>query len=92
METGSRRERISEGAKVLLAVEVISPSNRPVPLAAKVDIYVKHGLQAWVADPQSQEVKVHRGGQRARTASVKNKSVLQWNGKPVPLAKIFQLP
>ena len=80
-----------EGAKVLLAVEVVSPSNRPGPLAAKVDIYTKHGLEVWVADPKSQEVKVHRRRERTRTASVKNGSVLQWNGKPVPLAKIFQL-
>jgi len=81
-----------EGAKVLLAVQVISPSNRPGPLAAKVGIYLTHGLQVWVADPKSQEVKLHRQGERTRTASVKSKSVLHWNGKSVPLAKIFQLP
>src|ERR1700679_150506 len=39
-----------DGSKVLLAVEVISPSNRPGPLGEKVPIYVEQGIEAWVVD------------------------------------------
>jgi Uma2 family endonuclease len=79
------------GAKVLLAVEVISPSNRPGPLGDKIAIYVRHGLEAWVVDPKKQEVKVHRRGEPVHGASLRLQSVLQWNGKAVPLSAIFQL-
>jgi Uma2 family endonuclease len=80
-----------DGSKVLLAVEVISPSNRPGPLGEKVAIYTQHGIEAWVVDPRKQEVKVHRRGEPVHSASLRLKSVLQWNGKAVPLSAIFQL-
>jgi Uma2 family endonuclease len=81
-----------DGAKVLLAVEVISASNRPTPLAEKVAIYVDHGIETWVVEPKKQEVKVHRRGESVQDASLRLQSVLQWNGKAVPLSAIFQLP
>ncbi len=90
-----QRARLEEvypdGSKVLLAVEVISPSNRSGPLGEKVDIYVQHGIEAWVVDPKKEEVKVHRRGESLHTASLHLKSVLQWNGKAVPLSAIFRL-
>jgi Uma2 family endonuclease len=85
--------RYPDGASVLLAVEVISPSNYPRPLSEKVNIYVRHGLETWVVDPKKEEVKVHRRGQPSRTVSLKQKSPgLQWCAKPIPLTKIFGLP
>jgi Uma2 family endonuclease len=80
-----------DGSKVLLAVEVISPSNRPTPLREKVAIYVGHGIETWVVEPKRQEVKVHRRGEPLISASLRLQSVLQWNGKSVPLSAIFQL-
>jgi Uma2 family endonuclease len=81
-----------DGAKVLLAVEVISPSNRPAPLAEKVAIYVDHGIETWVVEPKKQEVKVHRHGEPVQSESLHLQSVLRWNGKEIPLSAIFQLP
>ena len=81
-----------DGAKVLLAVEVISPSNRPAPLAEKVAIYVDHGIETWVVEPKKQEVKVHRRGEPVQSESLHLQSVLRWNGKEIPLSAIFQLP
>jgi len=81
-----------DGAKVLLAVEVISPSNRPIPLAEKVVIYVDHGIETWVVEPKKREVKVHRHGEPVQSESLQLQSVLRWNGKELPLSAIFQLP
>jgi len=80
-----------DGSKVLLAVEVISPSNRPTPLREKVAIYVGHGIETWVVEPKKQEVKVHRPGEPLISSSLRLQSVLEWNGKSVPLSAIFQL-
>jgi Uma2 family endonuclease len=80
-----------DGSKVLLAVEVVSPSNRPAPLSEKVNIYVGHGIETWVVEPKKQEVKVHRRGEPVISASFRLQSVLQWNGNAVPLSEIFQL-
>lgn len=89
--TRARAEDVyPEGSAVVLAVEVISPSNRPGPLTAKVDIYLRHGLEVWVVDPKKQTVGVRQRG-RFTTASLKHASVLRWNGKEIPLAKIFRL-
>jgi Uma2 family endonuclease len=73
-------------------VEVISPSNRPSPLAEKVAIYVDRGIETWVVEPKKQEVKVHRRGEPLHGECFRLQSVLQWNGKEVPLSAIFQLP
>ncbi len=81
-----------DGAKVLLAVEVISPSNRPAPLAEKVAIYSDHGIETWVVEPKKQEVKVHRQGEPVQSESLHFQPVLRWNGKEISLAAIFQLP
>lgn len=86
-----KEEAYPDGSKVLLAVEVISPSNRPTPLAEKVAIYVEHGIETWVVDPKKQGVRVHRPGKPIFSASFGLSSVLQWNGNAIPLSAIFQL-
>ena len=70
---------------------MISPSNRPTPLREKVAIYLARGIETWVVEPKKQEVKVHRRGEPLIGASLRLQSVLQWNGKSVPLSAIFQL-
>ena len=47
-----------------LAVEVVSPNDRPQEIAEKVDLYLTHGVPlVWVAYPRSRQVVVHRPGQ-----------------------------
>ncbi len=77
---------------MLLAVEVISPSNRRTPLAEKVAIYADHGIETWVVEPKKQEVEVHRHGDPVQSESLQLQSVLRWNGKELPLSAILQLP
>jgi Uma2 family endonuclease len=84
-----------EGREVVLAVEVISPSNRPGPLKSKVDIDLKHGLEVWVADPKKREVRVSRPSSmfgRTPTKTFKGQTSIEWNGKQLPLATMFRLP
>ena len=47
----------------VIAVEVLSPSDRVNRIAAKVDEYLAFGVkQVWVVDPESKDVAVHRPG------------------------------
>ena len=47
----------------IVAVEVLSPSDRVNRIAAKVDEYLAFGVkQVWVVDPESKDVAVHRPG------------------------------
>ncbi len=89
-----KRARVDEvypdGSKVLLAVEVLSPSNRKPALLSKINIYTTHGLEAWLVDPKQQEVKLYRG-KNIQTFSLKSDLAMQWNGKAVPLSAIFRL-
>lgn len=79
-----------EGSRVCLAVEVLSPSNRKPALQSKINIYTKHGIEAWLVNPKQKEVTVHIR-KNVHVASLKDTSALQWNGKPVPLSAIFRL-
>lgn len=50
-----------------LAVEVLSPDDRPAEVAAKVADYIRAGTQAvWVGDPDAQTVTVHSRDQAVR--------------------------
>ena len=80
-----------EGAKVRLAVEVLSPSNRKPALQSKISIYTAHGIEAWLVDPKAQEVKVYNGG-KVQTVLSGGKAELEWNGKMLPLSAVFRLP
>jgi Uma2 family endonuclease len=51
-----------------LAVEVISPSERPADIAAKVAMYLDAGVQLiWLVDPRVHTVTIHTPEQQART-------------------------
>ncbi len=51
-----------------LAVEVVSPNDRPAEIAEKVAFYLEHGVPlVWVAYPRPRHVVVHRPGQPPRT-------------------------
>lgn len=50
-------ESYSDGLS--LAVEVISPSDKPAHITTKVNEYVKHGIVVWLVDPQAEMVTVY---------------------------------
>ena len=51
-----------------LAIEVVSPNDRPSEIAEKVAFYLEHGVPlVWVAYPRPRHVVVHRPGQPPRT-------------------------
>ena len=80
-----------DGAKVLLAVEVISPVTA-APLAEKVAIYVDHGIETWVVEPK----KTGSESASPRRASPKRKRAypicFALERQRLPLSAIFQLP
>jgi Uma2 family endonuclease len=50
-----------------LAVEILSPSNRPSEVREKVGEYLEGGVRVvWVLDPDARSVTVHRPGAEAR--------------------------
>lgn len=50
-----------------LAVEILSPSNRPSEMRAKVAEYLDAGVRVvWEVDPRAKEVSVHRAGEPVR--------------------------
>lgn len=64
-----RRGPYFEGAPDL-AVEVLSPGNRPAAMAAKVGDFLAAGARAvWVVDPSRRSVTVHRPGRLPETLS-----------------------
>ncbi|MBN2303978.1 MAG: Uma2 family endonuclease [Anaerolineae bacterium] len=50
-----------------LAVEIISPSDRPKTIATKVTNYLAAGTVVWLVAPDDQTVTVYRPGQPAQT-------------------------
>jgi Uma2 family endonuclease len=63
---GEDAKHFYEGAPDL-AVEVLSPSDRPGPLAKKVQNYLDTGTQlVWVVDPYVRKVVVHAPGEEPR--------------------------
>jgi Uma2 family endonuclease len=56
-----------EGAPVL-AVEVLSPSDKQSEIHEKVTLYLESGVQAvWIVDPFFRTVQVHQRGTRPKT-------------------------
>jgi Uma2 family endonuclease len=47
----------------VLAVEILSPSDRIGEIAEKVNLYLEVGTVVWVVDPDSSMIIVHRPGQ-----------------------------
>ncbi len=53
-----------------LAVEVLSPDERPGDIREKVKNYLEHGTQmVWVVDPRTATVTIHRAGTTPRSYS-----------------------
>jgi Uma2 family endonuclease len=66
----------------------VYPEGSEVLLAVEVNIYVRYGLEAWVIDPKKQTVVVRR---LRGITTLKKGDAVQWNGKEIPLAKIFRM-
>ena len=49
-----------------LAVEVVSPTDKPRPRSIKIGNYLAAGTLVWVIYPDSQEVEVYQSGQAVR--------------------------
>ena len=62
-------EKWGEVAPVL-AVEVLSPNDRPGHVNAKIDSYLESGSQlVWIVDPEQKSVVIHRPGRKPETLS-----------------------
>jgi Uma2 family endonuclease len=46
----------------ILAVEILSPSDKHEAIVEKVRLYLEHGVVVWVVDPDFRNVLVHRPG------------------------------
>lgn len=87
------RKRFPELAPDLV-VEVLSPSERMVDVAKKVEIYLATGVQVvWVVDPQRKIVRVHTSGRTARVLRASVGDILDGGevlpGFALPLTDIF---
>jgi Uma2 family endonuclease len=55
-----------------IAVEILSPSNRPAEIRAKVEDYLGAGVRlVWVIDPLTRGATEYRPGRKARALAVK---------------------
>jgi Uma2 family endonuclease len=52
--------------QVLVAVEILSPSNRTYDLKIKAALYGESGVNLWVVDPVAQSVTCYENGRPAR--------------------------
>lgn len=79
----------------ILAVEVISPSNRKFRVQQKVDLYLATGgAEVWVVYPKRQEISVHSRDQAARTYKISDGAIslpAPLPGKSIAVGDIFQL-
>jgi len=83
-----------EGSATILAVEVLSPSNRKKHIDSKVELYLDSGIEVWVVNPKKAEIKVHKGDE-VRTFGPNGEGKLpvpaQLGGKAIPLKHIFSV-
>ncbi|HEX5499685.1 MAG TPA: Uma2 family endonuclease [Thermomicrobiales bacterium] len=75
-----------------LAVEVVSPTDRPRAVAEKVAIYLATGVPlVWVVDPATRSAEVHRPGRQPRSLTIDD----AFDGEEIvpgfrlPLAQVF---
>ncbi len=83
-----------EGQAVILAVDVLSPSNRKKQVDLKVALYLDSGIEVWVVNPKKAEIKVHKGDEvRTFGPDGENKLFLppQLGGKEIALARVFSV-
>ncbi len=52
-----------------LAVEVLSPTDRPKEMSVKVVNYLAAGTTVWIIDPESKTVKICLPGQKVKTVN-----------------------
>ena len=64
-----RRSAFYEGPPVL-AVEILSPSDKHDDIVEKVELYLEAGTVVWVVDPDFRTVSVHQPGQVSETLNV----------------------
>jgi Uma2 family endonuclease len=75
-----------------LAVEVLSPSDRPAEVVAKVQDWLQAGCRCvWVVDPQTQTVSVHQPNRPAVVLGVEGQLAGQdvLPGFMLPVADVF---
>ena len=53
-----------------LAVEVLSPTDRPKDVSVKVVNYLSAGTTVWIVDPESKAVKICTPGQKVKTVNI----------------------
>jgi Uma2 family endonuclease len=76
----------------VLAVEIISPSDKHEEIVVKVGLYQEVGTVVWLVDPDFRTVTVHRPGQEPETFNSRQ----ELSGGPelpgfrVPVARIFE--
>jgi Uma2 family endonuclease len=75
-----------------LAVEVISPTDRPGTVAQKIDFYLAHGVPlVWVVDPATRTATVHRPSEQPRRLTIddalEGEEIVP--GFRLPLAQVF---
>lgn len=75
----------------VLAVEVLSPSDKHEEVVEKINEYLEAGVTVWEVDPDFRRVSVHRPGQPPETFNVQQ----ELSGEPelpgfrVPVAELF---
>jgi Uma2 family endonuclease len=85
-----KRSSFYEGPPVL-AVEILSPSDKHEDIVAKVSEYLAVGTVVWVVDPEFRTISVHRPGNLPETPSAAQDlcGEPELPGFRVPVAKIF---
>ena len=78
-----------------LAVEVVSPEDRPREVAEKVNMWLAHDTQVvWAAQPRRATLAIHRVGKKPLTLravdEIRDEPLLP--GFVLPLSKVFRLP
>jgi Uma2 family endonuclease len=75
----------------VLAVEILSPSDRHEDVVEKVEVYKEAGVTVWEVDPDFRTVRVHRAGRDPEMFSNQQELVTEPElpGFRVPVAKIF---
>jgi Uma2 family endonuclease len=75
----------------ILAVEILSPSDKHQDIVEKVAVYLEAGVIVWEVDPGFRRVSVHRPGQGSRTFNVGDELTTEPElpGFRVPVARLF---
>jgi Uma2 family endonuclease len=83
-----------DGTRVILAVEVLSPGNRKKAVQSKINLYCKHGIEVWVVNPKTQEIRIFRDHETILLNLSANQTLTlpaKLGGKAIPLSRVFDL-